>query len=243
MKWFMALTVFLLCMTGAQAQGIDGQPYIAVHGKARTEVVPDIFPLEVTIKDTSRNPQKSQSLVEGLATRIIDMADAAGLPDPDVTVANLDVSPQYRYNEREDSQVFLGNSYTRQIKLRFRSLPALRDFIDGLPQNQQIAIDTARFESSQADAQRRELMQAAIDDARQAATAMAAGVGRGLGKVHNISNQGFNVRYVTSGQSDGFTSLDAIQVTGSRAAAPARVLREGSIALEQNVYIIYTLVD
>ena len=71
---------------------------------------------------------------------------------------------------------------------------------------------------------------------------MARAVGKKIGTVHNVSNQGFNVRYVTSGDSD---QLDRIMVTGSKtaASAPAVALREGTIQLDQNVYIIYTLVD
>jgi hypothetical protein len=73
---------------------------------------------------------------------------------------------------------------------------------------------------------------------------MAAGVGRKLGAVQNISNQGLNVQYSQS--------LDSVTVTGTRgsyagnavpaeAPPPPAVLREGRITLDQDVYIVYEL--
>lgn len=232
---FMALTF------GAHAQSISGTPFIAVHGKASTDVVPDVFPLAITLKDTSRDTGKTQALIERYAQQIIELADKQAVAERDVEVSNLSISPSYRFDDAKNEQVFLGNTYQRQIKLRFRSLTALRTFIEALPQAPQIQLDTAAFESSRSDELRRALVVQAVADARKSADVMAQAVGKRIGTVHNISNQGFNVRYV---ESEGVTELDSIQVTGSRAAsAPPIALREGTISLTQNVYIIYTLVD
>ena len=49
MRRFTIAAMLLLCAFGLQAQTISGEPFIAVHGKAKAEVVPDIFPLEITL--------------------------------------------------------------------------------------------------------------------------------------------------------------------------------------------------
>lgn len=241
MKRMMLATLFL-CAFAAQAQSIGGPPYIAVHGKAKAEVVPDIFPLQITLKDTSLDAAATQSQIEGHAQQVIAMTKAMKLADRDVEVSNLSVSPEYRWDDKNDKQVFLGNTYARTIKLRFHSLADLQKAIDALPKSRQVQLDTSGFQSSRQDDIRRELLTQAVQDARKTADVMASAVGRRVGGVHNISNQGFNVRYVTS---DEATSLDSVVVTGTRMAAPAPpvALREGVIQLDQNVYIIYTLVD
>ena len=238
----LAAAMLLVAASAAWSQSIGGQPFIAVHGKAKAEVVPDIFPLEITLRDTSKDAAITQAVIEGHARRVLELARAAKLDDRDINVANLSVSPQYRYDDDTEQQVFLGNTYERRIKLRFRSLPALQAMIDALPKAEQVHLDTGGFQSSKADELRRQLLADAVADARKTAEVMAASVGRRVGTVHNISNQGFNVRYVTSGDS---TELDAITVTGTRLRAPAPpvALRQGVIQLDQNVYIIYTLVD
>ena len=109
-------------------------------------------------------------------------------------------------------------------------------------------IDTGEFESSRADEVRRNLMAQAVQDARLTGETMAKAVGKRIGDVHNVSNQGFNVRYVEGGADDPpvvFSApapMDSVTVAGNRMRADV-VLREGRIELQQDVYVIYTLVD
>ncbi|MGB3874119.1 MAG: SIMPL domain-containing protein [Stenotrophomonas sp.] len=241
MKRIIVAVVLSLAALGTQAQSISGQPFIAVHGKAKAEVVPDIFPLEITLTETSKDAAKTQALIEGLARQVVELTQAMEMANRDVTVSNLDVSPEYRYSDRNDTETFLGNTYQRQIKLRFHTLADLQKMISSLPQVKQVRLNTGSFQTSRSDELRRQLLSQAVDDARKSADIMAASVSKRIGTVHNISNQGFNVRYVTSDEYSGQT-LDRVMVTGSKIGAPV-ALREGSIQLDQNVYIIYTLVD
>ena len=238
--------VLLLVAFGAQAQSISGSPFIAVHGKAKTEVVPDVFPLEITLKDTSLDAARTQALVEGFATQVIELTQKMKIEDRDVTISNLSVAPEYRYDDKDDQQVFLGNTYERKIKLKFHTLESLKQMIEALPQAKQIQLDTGTFVSSKADSLRRELLTQAVEDARSTAEIMAKAVGKRLGTVHNISNQGFNVRYIeSSNSSSGGGELYSVAVTGTRlgANAPPVVLSKGTIDLSQDIYIIYTLID
>ncbi len=237
----LALSLFAL---SAQAQSIGGSPFIAVHGSAKTEVVPDVFPLEITLKDTSLDAKTTQAQIEGYAQQILALTKAMKLADKDVNFSNLSVSPEYRWDDKSDKQVFLGNTYNRTIKLRFHTLGDLRKAISEMPKSKQVRLDTGSFESSQASAIRRELLEQAVEDARKTADVMASAVGKRVGGVHNVSNRGFNVRYV---ESDGGGSLDSFTVSGTiktlAPPAPPVALREGSIQISQDVYIIYTLVD
>lgn len=242
MRRIIVATALLLGALNVQAQSIGGTPFIAVHGKAKAEVVPDVFPLEITLKETSLNTGKTQALIEGYANQVVMLTRKMEMEDRDVTISNLSVSPEYRYDDNDDKQVFLGNTYQREIKLKFHTLEGLKRMIEALPQARQVQLDTGAFASSRADELRRELLAQAVDDARTTAEIMAKAVGKRIGTVHNVSNQGFNVRYVETSDSH---SLDSVTVTGShlRASAPPVVLSKGSIQLDQNVYIIYTLVD
>ena len=175
--------VLLLVAIGAEAQSISGSPFIAVHGKAKTEVVPDIFPVTITLKDTSLDASKTQALIEGYASQVVGLTKKMEMEDRDVTISNLSVSPEYRYDDKDEESVFLGNTYQRQIKLKFHTLDKLKQMIDALPKAKQVQLDTGTFESSQADVLRRELLTQAVDDARTTAGIMAKAVGKRLGTV------------------------------------------------------------
>lgn len=229
--------VLLLGAGYAQAQAISGAPYVAVHGQARQEVVPDLFPVEVTLSETSLDTAKTQAMIEGLAKDVLAIAERMQVAEADLTVSNLSISPETKYDEEREKQVFLGNTYEREIKVRFHSLDRLREFIAALPAAKAVRVDTGAFQTSRADELRKGLLQQAIDDARTTAEGLALGVGRKLGPVHTISNQGFNMRY-----SENAGTLDSVTVMGTALMAPgAIVLREGRITLDQNVYIVYAL--
>lgn len=242
MKRIVFVAVLLFGAFNVQAQSIGGSPFIAVHGKAKAEVVPDVLPLEITLKDTSQDAAATQAQIEGYAQQVIALTKAMKMADRDVEISNINVSPEYRWDDKERKQVFLGNTYARTIKLRFHALADLQKAIDALPKSKHVQLSTGGFQSSKQDEIRRELLTQAVQDARKTAEIMASAVGRRVGSVHNISNQGFNVRYVTSNET---TTLDSVVVTGARMVAPAPpvALREGVIQLDQDVYIIYTLVD
>ena len=90
MKMRIIFAMVLISITGvANAQSISGSPFIAVHGKAKAEVVPDIFPLQVTLKDTSLDTAKTQALIEGYAAQVVELTKKMQMEDRDVTVSNL----------------------------------------------------------------------------------------------------------------------------------------------------------
>jgi len=237
MKRLIGLLVFLVA-NAAFAQNIGGSPYIAVHGQAKVEVVPDIFPLEVTLTEVSKDTAAAQGRIESLARTIIGLAQAQNIPDKDVEVGNLSINPETDYDEKNEKQIFLGNDYTREIKIRFRSLDGLRQFLSKVPQANQIRLDAGAFQYSDASAAKAKLMVEAIADARATADGLAKGVGKRITGVHTISNQGFNVRYAES------YALDSVTVQGNALLAPgAVVLKEGRVTLAQDVYIIYLMAD
>jgi uncharacterized protein YggE len=240
MKIRIGVAAVLLALASVADAQSTGKPFIAVHGEAKVDVVPDIFPVELTLKETSMDAAATQAKIESLARGILAAAQKLEVVDNDITISNLDISPEYEWDDRTDKQVFQGNTYEREIKVKFHSLAKLNEFISSLPKSNALRIQAGAFETSRADELRRDLLDSAIANARRTAEAMASGVGGKLGAVQNISNQGLDLRYSQS--------LDSVVVTGARLreaapAAPPVVMREGKIALDQDVYIVYELVS
>jgi uncharacterized protein YggE len=230
--------MLLLCPASVFAQNISGPPYIAVHGEAKTQVIPDIFPLTVILKETSYETAQTQERIEALAREYLALAEAQGLQDTDITVGSLNISPETDYDEKLEKQVFLGNTYERELKFRFHSLEALGRFIAKAPVAKQVQLGTESFAYSKSGDERRRLLVAAIADAHTTAEDMAKGIGMKIVGVQTISNRGFNVSYA---ESSSATTLDTVTVEGTALLAPGVVLKKGQLTLEQDVYIIYLL--
>jgi uncharacterized protein YggE len=239
MKIRIAVALMLLaCAAMVQAQ--TSGPFIAVHGRAQQEVVPDIFPVELTLKETSKDAAATQTRIESLAKDVLATLEKMKIDNGDIEVSNLDISPEYKWDRESEKQIFLGNTYQRQIKVKFHSLEKLSQFVAALPQPEALQIQTRSFEYSKADELRRKLMEKAIADAKATAEVMATGVGKKLGLAQNISNQGLNLQYSAS--------LFAARAVGGYAPpapppppSPSAALREGKITLDQDVYIVYSL--
>lgn len=247
MKLFpIALACVLGCSTAA-AQSIAGKPFLSVQGHAEATVVPDVFPVEVTLSDTSMTPAKSQALVESLAQGVIASASKLGVADRDTEVGNLSVSAQTKWDDKADREVFLGNEYEREITVRFKSLDALRSFIAEVPDSRNVRIKTQAFAYSKADEVKRKLRRAAIADAQKAAAEMADAVGKRLVELQNVADRAQSTTYSSSGYSS--SGLQTVSVNGTALLAPGTVrsasivLKEGEIKLSADAFLIYVMGD
>lgn len=237
--------VWLLVAVSAPcvAQSPEGKPFIAAQGQARTDVVPDRFPLKVTLSDTGMDAAKARAKVEGLAEAVVASAAQMAIPDKDVEVRNLSVEPVEEWNDKTEEDVFKGNKYERVVKVTFHSLDELKRFFDSLPKGKEVSVDTETFTYSQERAATRKLLREAMDDARSTADLVAANLGKKIIGVHNVSDTPQGRDYFRSGYS---TEISAVNVMGSAATAdaarPAKlVLKEGQITLTRNIYVIYLL--
>lgn len=244
MKIALASIVLLFASPCALAQVAGGQPYLAVHGEARTEVVPDLFPLNVILTDTGTDTAVLQARIESLAQQILEIAAESHVAETDLDVGNLDVSQDSRYDQVQSKVVFLGTRYQRRIGVTFHSLQAMKAFLAHIPAAEEIQVSTGGFGYSKSKAAKRDLFGKAIADAREMADAMAGGVGMRIAGVHTISNHPLGVQY--------FDAPAAMSVPPApRASGEAQVsmlpgemtLKEGTLTLEQDVYIVYLLAD
>jgi uncharacterized protein len=241
------LFLSLLLPAVADAQSIAGKPFLSVQGHAEALVVPDVFPVEVTLKEISMTPAKSQALIEGLAQGVLASAGRLKVVDADIEVGNLSVSPEMKWDDDKEIEIFLGNSYERELKIRFRSLEDLKTFIADLPDSRNIRIDTQTFEVSNAAEIKRKLRRAAIDDAKKAAEEMADAVGKRLVDLQNVSDRAQTTAYSSSGYDSG--QLDYVRVQGTALLAPGTVrsrgivLREGVIKITADAFLIYVMGD
>jgi uncharacterized protein YggE len=239
-----ALCLAFALPLAASAQSFRGKPFLAVQGHAETRVKPDIFPIDVTISDTSMDAGKSQVLVEDLSKSVLDSAQKLRLADADIEVGNLSVSPQSEWDDDHEKETFLGNEYERRLRLRFHDLQSLRTFISTLPEGKNVQLQTRPFEFSGARELQRKLRRQAIEDAQRGAADMAGAVGKRLVELHNISDRAQSTNYSAS----GYSNLDSIAAVALLAPGSVRrradiVLREGEIQVSADAFLVYVIGD
>jgi uncharacterized protein YggE len=240
----LALLACLSLSTAATAQTFQGKPFLSVKGHAETKVKPDIFPLDVTITELSMDAAKSQKLVEDLAAKVLQEARALQVADADIEVGNLSISPETEWDDDKDVQVFKGNEYEREITLKFRSLDALRRFLDAMPMSQNLRLETDDFEFSGEAELTRKLRREAIADAREAAQEMASAVGKRLLDLFNVSDSRQATITAATGYSSNESSLGTVTVSAaSISRGSAIILREGEITVSADAFLVYLIGD
>ncbi len=78
----MRIAIFLVLLAtsaSAVAQSLSGAPFIAVHGRANVDVVPDTFPVSVSLSETSIETSKAQDTVERLTVAVLAQVRALGV--------------------------------------------------------------------------------------------------------------------------------------------------------------------
>jgi uncharacterized protein len=236
--------VFLCLMAAgsAAAQTPPNLPYLAVQGRATETLVPDVFPVAITLSETSIDSAGAQARIEALARDVLSAAKKVGVEDGDIVVGNLRVSPNMEWDEKSEQQVFTGNLYQREFVLRLRKLESLRSLAAALPASRSLRVQTQPFERSDADAIRNRLRDTAIANARKQANALAASAGVRLGRLHNVSDrpQGWNYNSLPMGRSlDSFT----VSGTASNQLTSAMVVSQGKITLEADAYLVYLIAE
>jgi len=239
-------------------------PFIAVKGEATIDVVPDLFPLDIDIHAEGMDLAKSQARVEELTRAVVAEARKLGLEDKDIYVGSIQISPQSRYEEKTEKEIFTGNKYARQVGLTFRDLDKLRQQVAAMPPGENVEVNTGIFQLSNAQEVRRKLLFDAIANARASADVLAAGVGRKLGNVQTISTSPLSLRggsYINPidvASVESTTILTAEQI--ERIPVPRNVtsvallgkgsvnrtniqLEKGSVNLRAEVYLVYSLAD
>jgi uncharacterized protein len=231
------LLFLILVTSGVSAQVVEGSPYIAVQGHAEKEVIPDEFPLAITLSDISTDVTKTQAKIEALAATALSLAKKNHLSDKDISIGNLNIVPDFKYEEKTQGQRFVGNNYSRKIDLCFRNLKDLKAFIKEFPAGKEIQMTTQEFSSSKIREIRNQLLKIAVLNAKADANVIAESVGKKIIGIHNVSNSAFS-----SGVSN-YSNIGAqgnVSRFGDGFAADI-VIAEGVTTIKQDVYIIYLL--
>lgn len=184
-----ACLLLVAASASAWAQEPERAPFLALQGRAEIRVVPDVFPLVVTIQDKSLEVNKAREAVEAAARGVLDHARELRLEDADIELGNVQIRPDSRYDDATGKETFLGTQYTRQIRLRFRTLASLKQFLALTPENKLIRLDTEEFALADTAKARRVLFLAALQNAREGADLAAKALGKRVIDVQTASDQ------------------------------------------------------
>ncbi|HVI25339.1 MAG TPA: SIMPL domain-containing protein [Xanthomonadaceae bacterium] len=207
---FLLLTALLLAGSAVAGTPLPDAPHVMSSGEGKVSVAPDLARVTLTASYRNTAPAAAKQSVDRSIEAFLDLAPRFALQPSQVRAADLSVSEDIDYDER-DRKVSNGFVATRQVTVELRDLARLGEFLDAALAAGVNEVDNIQFESSRAEALRAEAREKAVAQAREKASGLAQAFGAALGPVYSINSLG-------SFNSDGYgaNSLDRIEVTGSR---------------------------
>lgn len=160
---------------------------VSVTGEGEVKAQPDMA--YVTLGVEARKPTLAEARAEVTAAvnRLLALTRDLKIDPKYVDSTQLQVQPEYRWNEKDSQRVLLGYFVSRQIEVELRDLERLGPLLERAVSAGANQVGGARLDSSKRKDLEREALTKAVDDARLDADTLARAAGVKLGPVQSLS--------------------------------------------------------
>ena len=214
------------------AEALPSTPYVVVRGHAERNMVPDRFEIAITVQKTGLSVSEASASVESKTAAMVQSLKALGLKPAQITATNISISPEYRYDNATQKNVFIGNQVSRSINAKFEDKKTLQKFLAQVPDGEEVRIGGISNSLSTQKAVESELLDAAVADAKKQAATLLDKFGQKVIGLYTVSQEAPSIGFESKAM---YRSLDA-------AAPPlGATMEEGVITVNKDVYVVYLI--
>lgn len=190
-----------IAAAGAQAQDPakdrerDRGAIITVAGEGRSSIAPDMAILQLSVVKDAKTAREALDANNKTMAEVLAALKAGGIAERDLQTSGFSVNPQYNYPTNNDGgnrpPELIGYQVANGVSVRVRDLAKLGEIVDksvtlGVNQGGGIQFTNDKPEGAITEARK-----AAVADAIEKAKVLAEAAGVSLGKIVNITEQGF----------------------------------------------------
>ncbi len=152
---------------------------ITVTGEADVRVVPDevVLTLGVETDDLDLSAAKAEN--DARMSRVIAVAEVAGLPDNLIRTDYLGIEPRYRFDGSD--RIFLGYWVQKSVSLTLRDIDAFEDLLSAVLEAGANYVHGIDFRTTELRSHRDRARSLALEAAREKAEMMAGELGHEVG--------------------------------------------------------------
>jgi uncharacterized protein YggE len=176
----------------ASAAAVAAEPaavprLVSVTGQGEVKAMPDMAYVSLGVEARKPTLADAREQVTRAVERILALTRELGIDPKGVDSSQLQVQPEYRWNEQDAQRVLLGYVVSRQIQVEVRDLDQLGPLLERAVTAGANQVGGARLDSSKRKELERQALARAVDDARQDAETLARSAGMKLGPVFSLS--------------------------------------------------------
>ena len=171
----------------ALAQPTPAPRLVSVTGQGEVKAMPDMAYVSLGVEARKPVLADARAEVTRAVERILALTRELGIDPKQVDSSQLQVQPEYRWNEQDSQRVLLGYVVSRQIQVEVRDLEKLGLLLERAVSAGANQEGGARLDSSKRKALERQALARAVEDARLDAETLARSAGMKLGTVYSLS--------------------------------------------------------
>ncbi|WP_434358555.1 oxidative stress defense protein [Parasalinivibrio latis] len=160
-------------------------PHLETMGVGQVTVQPDMANLNVEVVVTKDSAQAAKKASDKAISAFISRLKKEGVADEDIQSANLNLQPQYRY-ENGKAPELTGYRASRQVTVTVNKLADLNSILDSALDKGLNRVNNIQLKSSKEAELAKQARIAAIKDAQVKAAELAKGFGQKLDGVWEI---------------------------------------------------------
>ena len=208
--WMLAVFFALPSASVVAGSPLPDAPHVVVQGEGLVSVAPDSVTVSMIARHRSADAGEAKRLVDRAVTALLSIAPDFGISPDDITASDLALRENDEYDDN-DRRLPTTHIASREVKVCLDDLERLGAWMDAALAAGFTDVSEVSFKSSQEVRLREDARARAVADAREKAGGLAVAFGGRLGPVYSINS-------LNSMQAGGYgnTTLDRIQVTGSR---------------------------
>lgn len=185
--WPVACLVLFAGAASAQMPGMGPMPRtISVSGSGTVDATPDIAHLTLAVQRRDTNMQVARDATIKVSKAFLALCTKLGIKENKIRTSGLTIQPEYRWDEKQNQQVFTGYFVQRQLQVEINDLDKLGDVIEGAIDAGVNEVSPPQLDSSKAKDLNRDALAAATADAKANAERIATTLGVKLGPVRMV---------------------------------------------------------
>jgi uncharacterized protein YggE len=206
---------------------------ISVSGTGNIDATPDIARLSLAVQRRDASMQVARDTTVKVSNAFIALCKKLGIKEAKIRTSGLTIQPEYRWDQKENQQVFVGYYVQRQLEVELTDLNKLGDVIEGAIDAGVNQVSPPQLDSSKRKELSRDALAAAAADAKANAERIATSLGVKVGAVRTIT---------AGGAAPPPMPMKAMRVQAMAADGAAESYTPGEIGFESRVEATFDLV-
>ena len=184
-----ACLVLVAGAAGAQMPGVAPMQMprtISVSGTGNIDATPDIARLALAVQRRDTNMQVARDATVKVSKAFLALCSKLGIKESKIRTSGLTIQPEYRWDEKENKQIFTGYFVQRQLQVEINDLDKLGDVIEGAIDAGVNEVSPPALDSSKKKELTRDALAEATADAKANAERIATSLDVKLGPVRTV---------------------------------------------------------